>query len=399
MRLLFVTHFLPYPPNDGGRIGYFNPIKYLSRRHEIVLVSFAEANDADNIRALGKYCTEVRTLVAPKGNRYSRLVKGLFTDPPGSAGTYFDPRLGELIRASIRDFDIDVVELQHLNTAAYLPYAAGAPVILREHNVEYKVWERHGQHARSIMERMFVRLCTPRIRHYEARMAERFARCITVSKADERYLRKIAPGAKVLTIPSGVDTEYFAPLTNIAEEPCTMVLTGSFEWKPKQHNLRVLATEIFPRIKAKLPEAKLYIVGKGVPETLRREVEANGAVVTGPVPDVRPYVHSATLVLNYLESGGGIALKVLEAMAMRKPVLSNALGCEGIDVSAGKDAVIADGVQEFADSAVLLLGNRSLRDDLANSGYEMVKRKYAWSQLAGVFEQCYQSVLEEAVTI
>lgn len=395
MKILYVTHFFPWPPNCGGRIGYLNPIRYLSRRHEVILASLGSAIDRTYVPELKKYCAGVHLVTTPSWRQKARLLRGFVADPPGSAAKFFDPRLGRLIRSCIRTYDIEVVELQHLNTAAYLPFAAEVPVLLREHNVEYKVWERHAHLAVATWERLYVRSCARRVRAYEAKMVARFARCITVSRADAQYLRAVAPAARIETIPSGVDTEYFLP-GEIPESPFSMVMTGSFEWPPKQHNLRVLLEQIFPRICARLPHATLTVVGAGVPDELRRCGERMAGVhFTGEVPDVRDYVRGAALVLNYLESGGGIALKVLEALAMRKPVLSNALGVEGIEVEHGRDVFVADGVEGFAEAAVALLGNRALRERLANGGYNEVCRNYSWSCLASRFENLYSEVIAE----
>jgi glycosyltransferase involved in cell wall biosynthesis len=174
-----------------------------------------------------------------------------------------------------------------------------------------------------------------------------------------------------------------------------MVLTGSFEWKPKQHNLRVLLSEIMPRIRTKVPGATLDIVGKGVPDDLRNLAERTpGVTVIGKVPDVRPYVWRASLVLNYLESGGGIALKVLEAMAMRRPVLSNSAGCEGIEVENRREVFLADGPEKFAAAAAYLLKDPTTRLILAKEGYRRVLEAYAWNVIAGRLEDCYQNVIE-----
>lgn len=395
MKLLFVTHFFPYPPNCGGRIGYLNPIKYLSRRHEVVLVSLGEENDRAYIPEMKKYCAGVHLLAVPRWKQRARLIRGLVADPPGSAAKFFDARFGQLIRNCLRTYAIDIAELQHLNTTAYLPFAAPVPVLLREHNVEYKVWERHAQYASGTLERLYVRSSAQRVRSYEARMASRFARCIMVSRADADSLRAVAPEAKIETIPSGVDAEYFFPL-EVPEVPFSMVLTGSFEWRPKQHNLRVLLEQIFPAVRASVPQATLTIVGAGVPDELRRLGEGMAGVrFTGEVPDVRDYVRRASLVLNYLESGGGIALKVLEAMAMRKPVLSNTLGIEGIELEHGRDVFVGDGVKSFAEAAAGLLRDGALRARLAQNGYDTIRRKYSWTCLAHRFEELYSEVMAE----
>src|SRR5262249_48328650 len=161
----------------------------------------------------------------------------------------------------------------------------------------------------------------------------------------------------------------------------------SFAWKPKQHNLMRLVTEIFPRIRAAAPEASLTVVGKGVPPALRALAERNGVIVTGLVPDVRPYLHSASLVLNYLEAGGGIALKVLEAFALRKAVLSNRLGVEGIRVRAGEHCAVADGPEMFARAAVELLQDRERRLRMANAGYALVQEQYVCERTTAQHEE------------
>jgi glycosyltransferase involved in cell wall biosynthesis len=396
MKILFVTHFFPWPPNCGGRIGYLNPIRYLSRQHEIFLASLGSESDRAYIPKMEKYCAGVHLQAVPPWRQRARLVRGFLAKPPGSAAKFYDARFGRLIQNCIRSYGVDLVELQHLNTAAYLPFTGKVPTLLREHNVEYKVWERHAQHAAGSLERLYVRSMARRVRAYEASMAPRFARSITVSRADAEHLRAAAPEARIETIPSGVDTEYFFPV-EAPEIPFSMVMTGSFEWRPKQHNLRVLLERVFPRIRGRVPEASLSIVGAGVPEELRQLGESQpGVRFTGEVADVREHVRRASLVLNYLESGGGIALKVLEALAMRKPVLSNALGVEGIELEHGRDIFVADGIEEFAQAAAALLLNREQRASLAQHGYTKVRDNYSWSSLAHRFEEVYSEVLAES---
>jgi len=386
----------PYPLRDGGRIATFNSIKHLSHRMEVVLLSLMDSEPVEFIDELKPYCSDVKVHRLQK-SRYAALGRGLLGDPPGSAGRYYDPEFGRLIERVVKEYSIDVVELQHLNTAAYRPWAGGVPTILREHNVEYKIWERHAGYARNALERMYVSFVAPRVKAYEASVAPQFNRCITVSEADARHLLSAAPMARIEVIPFGVDVQYFLPDESIPEEPYSMVLTGGFAWQPKQHNLRALLTEVFPRIKARVPKATLTVVGKGAPDELRALArKIPGVTLTGTVPDVRPYLLKAALALNYVESGGGIALKVLEAMAMRKPVLSNPLGCEGIRVSHGENAFLADGAVSFADAAVLLLENSTLRQRIAEGGYQLIKQAYAWERLADKFYDCYASVLSES---
>jgi len=363
---------------------------------EVVLVSFADSDPGQYVDEMRRYCLDVKVHQSRKSS-YAALVRGLFKDPPGSYAKYHDPDFGKLIQSASKQWNIDLAELQCLHTSEYRLSVGHVPVILREHNVDYKLWERQAQHANSLWERTYVSLALPRIKAYEAKVAPQFDRCIMVSEADANHLRQVAPTAKIETIPSGVDTEYFVPDPTTLEEPYSIVMTGSLGWQPKQHNLRVLLTEVYPRIRKRLPNATLTIVGKGAPDELKVLArDMPGVTMTGSVPDVRPYLNRASLAINYVETGGGIALKVLEAMAMRKPVLSTSLGCEGIKVRHGEDVFLADGVEAFAEAAVLLLQNSLIRRKIAESGFKLVYRAYAWERLAAHFHDCYATVLSES---
>jgi len=397
MRILLVTPSFPFPLNDGGRIGYYNPIKYLSRRNEMVLVSFARPDEEAHLLELEPFCIGIKTFGRHRAATWA-LARGLVMDPPGSSAKYWDPAFGDFLADCIATYKPDIVELQHLTMAAYVKYVpTSIPTILREHNVEYKIWDRQSVCAKSWLERAYVRTVAPRVRRYEGFVANQFARCITVSAADARALRAISPRAEIEIIPSGVDTEYFSPLPGIEEEPYSMVHTGSFDWPPKQRSLWILLTEIFPRIKALVPKATLRVVGKGIPDHIRRRAgQIAGVILAGEVEDVRPYVWRSSLVLHYLESGGGIALKVLEALAMRKAVLSNLLGCEGIELESGRDCIVADGPDSFVNAAVDLLHDQRYRQRLADGGHRRILESYAWSQLVYQFECCYAGVLKDA---
>ncbi len=346
------------------------------------------------IEELRKFCTDLRVFHRPKWQDPFRLSKGTIFSPPGASAKYWHPGMGDLIRRTIEEREPDLVEFHHLNTAVYREFAGGLPSILREHNVEYKIWERFAVNAQRWPERSYVRWTAPRVRRYEADVARRFSRCVVVSEADAAHLRRVAPEARIEVIPSGVDTEYFSPDPNAVVEPLSMTLTGSFVWRPRHQSLFILLTKIFAKVKAQLPGAKLYVVGKGVPQYLRQLArEISGVTIVGQVPDVRPYIARSALLINYLESGGGIALKVLEAMAMRKPVLCNSLGCEGIPTSHGKDIFIADGLENFSSAAVYLLENESIRNGIADNAYQIALEKYSWRQVASDFTNCYARIL------
>lgn len=396
MRVLLISHSFPLPALDGGRIAFLNTLKSLARTHEVGVVCLVGGNEDTSIQDLERLCKFVKVFKRSRHQDPLRILAGMVLEPPGAGFKYWYPGAGDLIRRTIRAWKPEMIEFHHLHTAVYQRFCTGVPTILREHNVEHKVWERHAQHVLSWPARAHAKWSTPRVRRYEAAMACRFDRCVVVSNADAEYLRGVSPRVRVDIVPFGVDPDYFSPFSESEEKPFRMALTGSFEWRPKQHNLRILLAEIMPRVSAIVPEAELYVVGAGVPADLLKLAERTpGVTVTGRVPDVRPFVATASLVLNYVESGGGIAMKVLEAMAMQKPVLSNSLGCEGIEVEHGRDVFLADGVEAFAQAAGYLLTDPCRRRGLAMNGRKRAEEGYSWTAIAGQMDRCYESVLKE----
>ena len=198
MKLLLIFPFIPYPPTDGGRIGFFNPIKYLSREHELSVYIAGQGANGEEAAAeeLRRVCPDLHVFWRPRGRDLYRLVRGLGSALPGSSAKYWYPAAGELIRQVIADNKPDIVEFNHLNTAVYRRFAEELPVVFREHNAQYKIWERHAESSERWAERIYAKWCLPRVRKYEAECALRFDRCVTVSKADAAHLRAVAPGAE-----------------------------------------------------------------------------------------------------------------------------------------------------------------------------------------------------------
>jgi len=396
MKLLLVFPYFPFPPTDGGHIGFFNPIKYLSRTHEVVVFALAGKDEETDVGELKRYCADVRVFRRPSAMDPYRLMRGAMSFPPGAAAKYWHPAAGGSIRKLVAEQKPDIVEFHHLNTAIYRKFAGNVPTVLREHNVEYKVWERYADNASGWIEKGYVKWTAPRVRKYEAEAASQFDRCVVVSPADADHLRAVSPGSRIEVVPFGVDTEYFCPTPHVPVEPLSITLTSSFAWQPRHTSVLILLTEIFPRVRAQVPNANLYIVGKGMPEHLERiGRQVPGVTIVGPVPDVRPYIARSALLINYLDCGGGIALKVLEAMAMRKPILCNSLACEGIPTTHGKDIFIADGPEAFASAAAYLLRNEAVGTRIAEAAYQMVLRKYSWNHLTSEISNCYAQILDE----
>ena len=207
-----------------------------------------------------------------------------------------------------------------------------------------------------------------------------------VSGMEKEYLNSFCQQSNIQVVDNGVDLQYFTPSKN-TPKPNSLVFVGSMNWRPNQDAVSYFVTEIFPAIKKQIPELTVHFVGKEPTKQLLRYNEIEGIHVVGGVPDVRPYIEDASLYIVPLRIGGGTRLKILEAFAMSKPVVSTSIGAEGLHVTDHEDILIADSPQQFVQAIKTALTNKPLSDSLAEKGRTLVEHRYSWDSIANTLEQ------------
>jgi glycosyltransferase involved in cell wall biosynthesis len=236
-----------------------------------------------------------------------------------------------------------------------------------------------------------------RMQRFEARALARSDLVVAVSDADAATFSRLYPGAArrpVHVVPTGVDTDYFRPSAKAARRG-HLVFTGSMDWLPNEDGVLYFAHEIFPRIRAAEPGVTLSIVGRAPTPAVRRLSELPGIEVTGRVEDVRPYIADGNVYVVPLRVGGGTRLKIFEAMAMGRAVVSTTIGAEGLPVTSGRDIAIADDPVEFAGAVVRLIRDEETRRGLEVAARRLVRERYDWSVVAQEFEQALLIVGDE----
>lgn len=359
----------------------FNPIRHLNDLgHEVHVVAFAGGHEASAARGLAKYCASVTVVPLPR----LWLARGMIGDPPATLAHYFSTKMRRILEQTAQIQKVELIELESLHMAIYGRSLASFPRVLRPQNVEHVIWERYAAVRRTAPVRALIRLQAERVRKYEARAITSFVDAtLAVSGADRSALSAIAPHARVDFLPMGVDTSYFTPSNDAEVVRWSIVLTGSFDWPPKRHNLAVLVNEVFPLIQRMVPGARLSIVGKGLSGRALAEVRSRpGVDYVGPVSDVRPHIARSSVVVNYVASGSGIAIKILEAMAMGKAIVTNALGAEGIAATSGRHLVIASTKVDFAAAVVALMSDVALRVRIGAAARLLVAEQYSSAMLA-----------------
>jgi len=225
------------------------------------------------------------------------------------------------------------------------------------------------------------------MRRWEPCYAERFGRCITVSEADRRLLRTVNPRLQVDVVANGVDTKVYQPLPQEGTSP-SLLFIGKMSYRPNGDAVLYFCREILPRIRRMIGEVEMWIVGKDpLPEV--RQLNGDGVYVTGRVDDVVPYYSRSTACVVPLRAGGGTRLKILEAMALGRPVVSTSVGAEGLDVVDGEHLLIADSPEQFAEKTVRLLTDRALYQRITTNARQLVVTRYDWDAIAGQLMQIY----------
>jgi peptidoglycan/xylan/chitin deacetylase (PgdA/CDA1 family) len=266
----------------------------------------------------------------------------------------------------------------------------GAKVI-DEHNVEYNNFLRMSKVVRSPLRKMFY------YREYSNTFREEVEICrsmdgiLVTSASDGALLDRDVPEVSKYVVPNGVDTKYFVP-SEQSPEPYSMIFTGRMDYLPNGDAMIYFLDMIFPRIKRVVPQAKIYIVGNNPPDVLKRRA-SNDVIITGFVDDVRPYAWKASVYVVPLRMGGGTRFKILEAFAMKKPLVTTQIGCEGLDVQGGIDVEIADDPIEFAEKTIELLLNKEKAEAFGSKGYELVKSRYNWDSIALQLDKSLRAVI------
>lgn len=386
------------PLNAGGRIRSMFTLRELARRHDVqVLCSYrAASQDVDyeeklNAEFLGARCVYNGAPWAWGGLPAAvRLLSRL----PEAARQAMAPELASLVATELASGEFDVTVCDFLETAVNYPERLVTPSVLFEHNVEWELCRSQSDYARNWRQRMGLRVEARRVRAFEARAVGRFHHTVAVSKHDERLLRALGGHDRVTGVDTGVDTETYRPSPTPAGGRPMVVFTGHMEHLPNVDAVTWFCREIWPRVIDAVPAAQFFIVGRSPTASVAALASAT-VQVTGEVESVVGYLEQASVVVVPLRAGGGTRLKIYEAMAVGRPVVSTTLGAAGLEVDGGRDIVLADDAVSIATEVIALLTSP---DRSASIGAEAARSAadHGWPEVAKQFERVLQAVVSEA---
>jgi sugar transferase (PEP-CTERM/EpsH1 system associated) len=394
MRILWLNAGLLLPLDKGGKLRTWHVMRHLARRHTITYLSFADPAQTENDRqGMREVCDRLETVPrtdAQKGTAgfYLDAARYLVNPLPYAVAKYRSDAYAAGLNTLLAENDFDVVVCDFLPPAANLPSPIRVPSVLFTHNVEAEIWRRHVETAANPVSQALLRQQWRRMLRFEGETLSRFDHVLAVSQADADTFARLYPGAldgPVQVVKTGVDTSYFAPRPD-AVRRAHLVFTGSMDWLPNEDAMAYFARDILPLIRASEPDVTVSIVGRAPTPAVRRLADDAAIEVTGRVDDVRPHVAAGDVYVVPLRIGGGTRLKIFEAMAMGKAVVSTTIGAEGLPVAQGKNIVIADQPAEFARAVVRLVRDQAARQQIEAAARRLVVDHYDWSAVANDFE-------------
>lgn len=387
-RLLFLSQTLPYPPDGGVKIRTYHVLRLLARAFDVTALCFyrrEREHGPEAVRravdALGRFA-RVEAFPIPQERSIVRLawdhLRSVATRRAYTVFTYesaaFRDRLAELVRTG----GFDLVHMDSLDLSAYLDALGELPVVCVHHDVQSLLLRRRAGIERLPGLREYVALQSRLVRAEEEAVCPRVALNVAVSPVDGAALRAIAPGARVTLIPNGVDTAYFRPARHLEEDGASIVSVGGTNWLPNLDALEYFGEEILPRLRARGVAPRVTWVGRATDAERARYAARYGIALTGYVEDVRPHVQRAACYVVPIRAGGGTRVKILDAWAMGKAVVSTSVGCEGLGARDGHDILVRDDPDAFADAVRDVLRDRELRERLGRAARRTAVERFDW---------------------
>lgn len=393
-RVLMLAPQAPFPPEQGAALRNYNILKHVARRHRVTLFAFG---DPAAIHVPLQACCEEVVLVPMRTRSVVQRLAEQFTPHPDLAVRLRSPAFGAALATLCRRRQFDVVQCEGLELYSYARLVA-APLILDAHNAEWRLQQlayRAALRDRRAASAMYSLLQWQKLRRYEGTAVRRARTTIAVSETDRGDLQRAAPGTAVTVLANGVDTELYQPLPAVAEDAGSILFAGKMDFRPNVEGAIWLADRVMPIVWSRRPAARLVLFGRDPSPAVRRLAADHRITVTGHVLGTeaeKMALARAGVVAVPLLSGGGTRLKVLNALAMARPVVSTPLGAAGYALHSGQHLLLATGAVPFADALLKLLEQRDLATRLGKAGRCAVQRHYTWERLLPVLDHVYAEV-------
>ncbi len=384
MKILIIDEEFPYPLNSGKRLRTSNLTYELALTNDVSYLAFGDIASEAAKHFKSKNIQPIA--VTPINNKksglsfYLKLMTNLFSSEPYIVTSHYSSEFETQLLKLINEQKFDVIICEWTPYAQYVKNITKSKSIIVAHNIESDIWKRYYENESNPLKRFYIGLQYKKVLNFEKNCFKWVDGATAVSSIDASFIKKLNLPYTPAIIENGVDTDFFTP-SDTTPLPHRLAFTGSMDWRPNQDAAEFFASEILPLLKKSIPDIEAYFIGRNPPPHIKELNKIDGITITGMVDDVRTYIADGSLYIVPLRIGGGSRLKILEAMGMKKPIISTSVGAEGLEVTDLHDILIADTPQEFCDTILKALKDKALCDKIAKNGFSLVHEKYKWSSI------------------
>jgi len=401
VRILYMSMTFPLPVNNGHKMRTWFLLRALKEEgHRVTLLALGDAAEIEANRGeMLETCSQVaavpfRVKNLSSGADYGRRILGLFSRQPYAAHRFLSPELRALAEKLFQENDFDAIISDTVFSVINLPPNA-VPLILNHADMEHEILLRYARREKNIAKKIYARLEAGKVRDWELKVVADAALSMTCSDREKNLLQPMCPKLPVFVVPNAIDTDLYA--LEFPEEPNTVIYMGGMDWYPNRDAVEYFVEDILPALQKSVPNVRFVVAGRNPSAEFRAKFAHVPAVsFTGTVPDMRPLIGGASVCVVPLRMGSGTRLKILEAAAMSKAVVSTSLGAEGLDFADGRDIVIRDDPGAFAQSVAELLIDPARRRALGDSAHNVVSEKYSLTALRASLRGALAAVASNA---
>ena len=387
MRILQLCNKAPYPANDGSSIAISTLAEGLADNdielHLLPINTKKHFKPEENIPVEFKQKTNYQSVYKNADTTISGAFLNLFSSQSYFVSRFFFKEYEERLIQKLQNNIFDIVQLEGVFMATYIPiikHYSKAKIVLRSHNVEHQIWERHLANEKNGIKKTYLSLQNSRLKSFEINVFNQVDAIVTITDEDKKTIASICPNKPIHTCLTGINLDSYKQVTE-PKHPNTLFHFASMDWMPNIEAVDWLLKEVWGDVLKQQPEAKLILAGRGMPERIKKLVAKNITIID-EVKDSSEFYQSYDIMLVPLWSGSGLRIKLVEGLAYGKAIITTSIGAEGIPYSSNKDLLIANSNQEFTKAIISLLNNPSQKQSLQSAARKLAENTFDYKSIA-----------------
>lgn len=401
MKILQVTNKVPFPTKDGSAIACMNLTRGFSNLgHQVTIITMNTEKHSISLEEIPEPVKDLADFnlveVPARISKMAAMVNFLFSRKPYNAVRFISRTFIKELTTLLKQNSFDIIQLEGLYLCPYIPVIrkySSAKVVYRAHNIEHDIWDRTAVNAKGL-KRFYLKNLTTRIRKFEKKCLNTYDLIVPITERDLRFLDKMGNKKPAQVSQTGIDASVLIPNAKNLEHP-SLFHIGSLEWTPNQEGIMWFMDNCWPQIHKNFPDIKFYIGGRNAPAWLIHKLEVENVVFEGEIEDAYQFMNSKSIMIAPLLSGSGMRIKIIEGMALGKPIVTTTIGTEGISTENGKNIVVADEADQFVTAVSNLINNDEYFQLISKNAIEYIHEKFDNLASASALIEFYKKHIEQ----